>query len=133
MCSVQVPQCSDRIRERVQLSYSCLTFVNSLKKGRTFWNLPRFLLSHKLFLTEARILLDYSIGVDSFPGQFLVEKLEDECLKKDDGTRKNKSLQIIKKNQINFALKVTAIIYFVQFQIYFKRIFYGLFSSDANS
>ena len=59
---------SDRIRERVQLSYSCLTFVvNSLKKGRgtTFWNLPRFLLSHKLFRTEAHTarLLTYLLSI----------------------------------------------------------------------
>ena len=67
VCTVQVPQWQDP-RERVQLSYSCLTFVvNSLKKGRgtTFWNLPRFLLSHKLFRTEAHTarLLTYLLSI----------------------------------------------------------------------
>ena len=56
-------------------------------------------MSHKLFLTEARILLDYSIGVDSFPGQFLVEKLvgvvEDECFKK------NMMLNAPRKTDVN--------------------------------
>ena len=59
-------------------------------------------MSHKLFRTEAHTarLLTYLLSiVDSFPGQFLVEKLvgvvEDECFKK------NMMLNAPRKTDVN--------------------------------